>query len=361
MDMKELRKQIDATDAEIVRLITRRIGLAGKIGLQKQETGKAVEDKAREKVVLENVRRIAAENNISAPDMETIFGQIIIASKRIQGASAAFQGEIGAYGEEAAAGFFGPDVQLEPCADFADVFAAVSAAKVQFGVVPVENSLEGSINRVYDLLLNSNLMVCGEIELRIAHCLIGNPGANLNSIKKVYSHPQALAQCQRFLKNLKAELIPAYDTAGSVKIVRERATAGVAAVAGARAAEIYGMQIIAREIEDNANNFTRFLILSERDAPPTGNDKTSIVFSLHHRPGALYEALNEFAERQINLVKIESRPTRQKLWDYYFYVDFEGHRDSPQAREVIQGLAKHTFFIKVLGSYPKARQEGYRI
>jgi chorismate mutase / prephenate dehydratase len=358
--MEELRKQIDDTDAEIVRLISRRISLAGEIGRQKNSIGKPVEDTSRERIVLDHVRGIAKAQRISEQDVEAIYQQVIIASKRIQGASAAFQGEIGAYGEEAAANFFGPDVHLEPCASFDDVFTTVSRAKTQFGVVPVENSLEGSINRVYDLLLNSNLMVCGEIEVRIAHCLIGNPGANLSSVRKVYSHPQALAQSQRFLKNLKAELIPAYDTAGSVKNVKERGSRSLAAVASARAADIYEMSVLAKEIEDNSNNFTRFFILGANDAPPSGNDKTSLVFSLNHRPGALYEALNEFARRQINLVKIESRPTRQKLWDYNFYVDFEGHRTQPEAQEAIASLSQHTFFVKVLGSYPKYKQEGNR-
>ncbi len=225
-----------------------------------------------------------------------------------------------------------------------------------FGLVPIENSLEGSISRVYDLLLNSSLKVCGEIELRVVHCLIANPGTRVDLIRKVYSHPQALGQCQVFLKHLKCELIPTFDTAGSVKMVKEMGIVDGAAIASARAAEIYGMEIIAREIEDNPNNFTRFFILSQHDSPPTGDDKTSIVFSVKHKPGALYEFLKELAVRNINLTKLESRPTRQKPWDYNFYLDFEGHREDKASREALEYLEETSLFVKVLGSYPKAKK-----
>ena len=353
MDLSDLRREIDATDADLVRLIAKRIGIASQIGLRKEKLGKAVEDKKREHEVLYAVRGAARDLNISPDDAAAIYRQIIAASKRIQGATAAFQGEIGAYGEEAAFRFFGPSVEVRPCEDFAEVFRTVEDGATQFGVVPVENSLEGSISRVYDLMLNSSLRVRGELELRVSHCLIVHEGTKLDGIRRVYSHPQALGQCQRFLRHLNAELIPTSDTAGSVKMLQEQGIRDGAAIASARAAEIYGMSVLAREIEDNTNNYTRFFVLAEQDSPPTGNDKTSIVFSLNHRPGALYEALNEFATRKINLVKIESRPTRQKLWDYNFYLDFEGHHTSRQAREAIASLEQHTLFIKVLGAYPK--------
>jgi chorismate mutase/prephenate dehydratase len=208
---------------------------------------------------------------------------------------------------------------------------------------------------VYDLFLNSTIRVCGETELRISHCLIANPGARLDLIKRVYSHPQALGQCRAFLTHLGYELIPTYDTAGSVKMVKEKGITDGGAIASARAADIYGMKIIASEIEDNPNNFTRFFILSKQDCPPSGDDKTSIVFSVKNRPGALYEALNEFAVRNINLTKIESRPTRQKLWDYNFYLDFEGHREGKVFQEVMENLDKISLFVKVLGSYPRSK------
>jgi chorismate mutase/prephenate dehydratase len=267
----------------------------------------------------------------------------------------AFQGEIGAYSEEAAFQFFGSSIQIKPCESLDDVFKATEGDEVQFGIVPAENSLEGSISRVYDLLLDSNLKVCGEIELRVVHCLIGTPKARLDLIKRVYSHPQALGQCKTFLRHLGWELIPTYDTAGSVKMIKEKGTTDVGAIASARAAEIYEMKILAREIEDNPNNFTRFFILAKEDAPPSGNDKTSIVFTVKHKPGALYESLKELAARNINLTKIESRPTRQKPWEYNFYLDFEGHREDKVFQEALASLEASAPFVKVLGSYPKAR------
>ena len=219
----------------------------------------------------------------------------------------------------------------------------------------MENSLEGSISRSYDLLLESNLRVTGELELRISHCLIANPGASLDKIRRVYSHPQALGQCRSFLTHLGVELVPTYDTAGSVKMIKEQCLTDGAAIASARAAEIYGMPILARGIEDNPHNFTRFFILSRLDSPPTGNDKTSIVFSVRDKPSALYEFLREFAERHINLTKIESRPTRHKPWEYNFYLDFEGHREDKAAREVIARLDESALFLKILGSYPRSK------
>jgi chorismate mutase/prephenate dehydratase len=227
--------------------------------------------------------------------------------------------------------------------------------EVQFGIAPIENSLEGSISQTYDLLLDSSLKVCGEIELKVSHCLIANPRATLSSIKKIYSHPQALGQCQAFIKHLNCELIPTYDTAGSVKMIKEKKITDGAAIAGLRACEIYGMEIIAREIEDNPNNFTRFFTLAKKDSPPTGNDKTSVVFAVKHKPGALLGLLKELTARNINLTKIESRPTRQKPWEYNFYLDFEGHRQDKTPKEVLEKLKDYAIFIKVLGSYPKAK------
>ncbi len=355
MSLEDLRRKIDETDAKIVKLLAERIKIAGEIGKEKKEQRKEVEDKGREKIVLENISSIAREENVSPESIASIYRQIITVAKSVEGIVVAFQGEIGAYSEEAAFNFFGPSVRVEPCESVDDVFRVVEQGEVPFGIVPIENSLEGSISRVYDLLLNSSVKVSGEIELRVVHCLIANAGARVDLIRKVYSHPQALGQCQAFLKHLNCELIPTYDTAGSVKMVKEMGIVDGAAIAGARTAAIYGMEIIAREIEDNPNNFTRFFILSQQDSLPSGNDKTSIVFSVKHRSGALYEFLKELATRNINLTKLESRPTRQKPWDYNFYLDFEGHREDKASREALEYLEETSLFVKVLGSYPKAK------
>jgi chorismate mutase/prephenate dehydratase len=266
----------------------------------------------------------------------------------------AFQGERGAYSEGAIYTFFGDAAEVKPCRDLTEVFESVDRQEAQFGVVPVENSLEGSVNQTYDLFLTHDLKVSGEIIIRISHCLIANPSTSLEAVKTVYSHPQALAQCRRFLERLGRDLIPTYDTAGSVKMLKEKGLKDAAAVASKKAAELYGMKILAREIEDNPTNYTRFFVLSKNDAAMTGRDKTSIIFAAAHTPGSLYHALGEFAKRNINLTKIESRPTKQKAWEYNFYLDFEGHRREKRCAEALEALAKSGAFLKILGSYPKA-------
>ncbi|MFC1993019.1 prephenate dehydratase [Chloroflexota bacterium] len=354
MSIEDSRKKIDEIDARIAEFIVERIRIAREIGQEKREKGKRYEDRERERNVLGNVKSIAQREGINHEDIESIYKQIITVCKQIQGARIAFQGEVGAYSEEAAFHFFGPSIQSMPCETMDDVFKAVEQGEAEFGVAPIENSLVGSINRTYDLLLDSELKVCGEIELRIVHCLIANLGVQLDSIKRVYSHPQALGQCMAFLKHLDYEPIESYDTAGSVKMIKDKGMMDSGAIAGIRAAEIHGMEILAREIEDNPNNFTRFFILAKQDSLPSGNDKTSVVFSVKHKPGALHRLLKEFAAKNVNLTKIESRPTRQKPWEYNFYLDFEGHRDDRISQEVLKNLERESIFVKVLGSYPRA-------
>ncbi len=266
----------------------------------------------------------------------------------------AFQGERGAYSESAVYQFFGSETRVEPCKEFRDIFENVMRRETEFGVIPVENSLEGSVTQNYDLFLKYNLKVCGEVIVKIVHCLIANPGTALADIEAVYSHPQALAQCRRFLEEFERELIPTYDTAGSVKMIKEKGLRDAAAVASERAAKIYDMQILAKDIADNPENYTRFFVLSEEDTTATGKDKTSIIFGAIHAPGALYHALGEFAKREINLTKIESRPTKQTPWEYNFYLDFEGHRTEKRCAEALKALENYASFIKVLGSYAKA-------
>jgi chorismate mutase/prephenate dehydratase len=272
-------------------------------------------------------------------------------SRRIK---VAFQGERGAYSEEAIISHFGSAVDVKPCKTLYDVFATLEKGLVDFAVVPVENSLEGSVNETYDLLLASPLKVSGEIHLRVRHSLIARPEAELNNIRIVYSHPQALAQCRDYLRRLGVKTLASYDTAGSVRIIKRRRSTRIAAIASQQAAEIYGMKVLDNCIEDTQNNFTRFFVLSFTDAASTGDDKTSIVFSARHVPGALYKALKVFADRAINLTKIESRPTRQRLWEYNFYLDFEGHREDRNCREALDALDQKGMLTKVLGSYPKA-------
>lgn len=353
MSLNDLRKRIDELDVQIVKLIAERMEITLDIGKEKREIGKPVHDKAREQLVLNKVKEVAREMNLPPEEIEKIYHHFFSISKGLQGITVAFQGELGAYSEEACYQYFGSGAKLQPCENLEDVFQSVESEDIQYGLVPVENSLEGSIPRTYDLLLDSNLKVSGETQLKIVHCLISLPEAQIDSIKEVFSHPQALGQCKTFLRQMGWKLTPTYDTAGSVKLIRESGLMEKAAIASARAAQIYGMKVLVRGIEDTTNNYTRFFILSRADAPVSGNDKTSIVFSVKHKPGALYEALKELAARKINLTKIESRPTRQKPWEYNFYVDFEGHHEDATIKEALQCLEKSAVFVKILGSYPK--------
>jgi len=353
MKIEDLRQQINETDSKIVELIAQRVRIAESIGKEKQKLGRQIVDTNREEKVLSSVRDLSQKQGIDPDAIAAIYRHIINLAKSVQGIVVAFQGEIGAYSEDAAIQFFGSSIQVKPCKSLSDVFTTVEQGESQFGIVPIENSLEGSISQVYDLLLDSSLKVNGEMELRVVHCLIASPDARLDLIKRVYSHPQALGQCRAFLNHLKSEVIPTYDTAGSVKMIKEQGINDGAAIASARAAEIYGMKILAQEIEDNPNNFTRFFILSTQESPPTGNDKTSIVFSVKHTPGALFRFLRELANRKINLTKIESRPTKQRPWEYNFYLDFEGHHEDEAPKLALDHLTNNSIFVKLLGSYPK--------
>ncbi len=266
----------------------------------------------------------------------------------------AFQGEPGAYSHEAALRFFGPEIELLPCRTFADVAQAVEAGRAEFGVLPVENSTAGSINAVYDLLLDRDLRIWGEVILRVRHCLLVPPGTTLADVRAVRSHPQALEQCARFIERHGWEALAAHDTAGSARMLAERPEPGIAAIAGRLAAERYGLAILVEGIEDDPENATRFFIVSTREPPRAERNKTSIVFSTRHVPGALHACLGEFATRGINLTKLESRPRRGRPWEYVFYVDFEGHWQDPPCREALLGLLQRASFVKLLGSYPAA-------
>lgn len=269
----------------------------------------------------------------------------------------AFQGEIGAYSESAVYAFFGPSAHVKPFKGLSEVFESVEKGETEFGVVPVENSIEGSVNQTYDLFLTHDLKVCGEVIIRIVHCLIAHPRTKLEEIKTVYSHPQALAQCRSFLERLNFKVIPAFDTAGSVKMIKDEGLKDAGAIASERAAKTYAMSVIVKDIGDSPNNYTRFFVLSKSDSPYTGKDKTSIIFSIKSFPGALYSVLGEFAVRDINLTKIESRPTKQTPWEYNFYLDFEGHRSEKRCQEALEAIKSKTKFIKILGSYKAASVE----
>ena len=268
-------------------------------------------------------------------------------------ARVAFQGELGAFSQQAARRIFGPHLQPLPCLAFEDVFRRLVRRKADFAVIPIENSLAGSIHQNFDLLAKHSLESIGETYVRIEHHLIANPRARMADIRQVYSHPVALAQCRTFLGSLRAaEEVSFYDTAGSVKFIRDKHLSNAAAVASADAARMYGMKILKRNIEDDRENYTRFLALARRGRVPHGGAKTSLVFSLRNEPGALFKALSVFALRDINLTKIESRPIRGRRWEYLFYVDLQSDIRSRQCVNALRHLQEMTAYFKILGSYP---------
>jgi prephenate dehydratase len=267
----------------------------------------------------------------------------------------AFQGEHGAYSEEAVIQHFGEEVTTLPCHSFEHIFAAVEEGKADFGVLPVENSTAGSINKSFDLLLERDLKVRGEILLRVRHNLMTTPG-QAGSIREVRSHPQALAQCEEYLNRNGYKAVSWYDTAGSAKDLAAQPADGVAAIASLLAAKHYGLEIVDKGIEDLRNNYTRFFVIGPGEAKFGGPAKTSLVFAVPNTPGSLLQALSEFANRKINMTKLESRPRRNRTWQYVFYLDFEGSWQDPAAGEALISLLSHAAFVKLLGSYPPAAQ-----
>lgn len=265
----------------------------------------------------------------------------------------AFQGERGAYSEMAARAAL-PEIEPIPHQSFDDVFASVEAGSVELGLVPIENSLAGSIHRNYDLLLRHSLYIVGETQLRIEHCLMANPGVELADVRVVRSHPQALAQCELHLTEMGVEVKASYDTAGSARDLKRSGDRHTAAIASKLAAQFYGMNVLRESLEDNNRNFTRFLLLAPEPVEPEGESKTSIVFALQNAPGVLFRALACFALRDVDLTKIESRPQPDTPWQYRFYMDFLGSQYDDVVRRALSHLTEMTTELRVLGSYPRS-------
>ncbi len=360
-DLKKLRDRIDATDKKIIRLIMERMGIVEEISKIKKQKGLPTFDVKREEELYQRISGEAENLGLNGSDTVAIFREILSMSRKIQGEEriVAFFGPRGTFTEEAARTIF-PEAgtRFIACSSIFDTFRTVSSGSASYGVVPVENSTEGSVNTTLDLLVSSELMIWAEIELSISHNLIIRSGASLNDVEVILSHSQALAQCRRYLEEHfpGIELREASSTGSAVKQLKELDKA--AAVGPSLAAEIYGMEVAVEAIQDNSRNHTRFFVLSKNDQDPTGQDKTSIIFSVKHVPGALYSILKVFAEKNLNLTKIESRPTKQKQWEYIFFIDFEGHKTSKVVAEALEALRENTLFLKILGSYPRWLDQG---
>jgi prephenate dehydratase len=265
----------------------------------------------------------------------------------------AFQGEPGAY-SEAAALRLRPEAATVPCQTFEQVFEAVASGQATHGILPVENSIAGSIHRNYDLLVDHQLPIVAEVELPVVHHLLALPGVELEQVRRVFSHPQALAQCERFLRSLPSvELVATYDTAGSARMIRDEGHRDAAAVASARAAEVFGLATIRSGIQDFEDNITRFVVISRSSTPLGPPTKTSLVFALPNAPGSLFKALSVFALRDIDLTKLESRPLQGRPWEYLFYLDVAIAREEPACVRAVMHLSEFARWVRTLGTYPK--------
>jgi len=266
-----------------------------------------------------------------------------------------YQGVQGAYSQSAAKKFFGEEIDTFGTNSFEDALNSAQEGKTpsdtNYSILPVENSIEGTVGQSIDEIVKTNLHAIGEVYLKVEHCLIGK--GKLNDITKVYSHPQALGQCSDFIENHDFKTVPTYDTAGSVEIIKDLEN-NCAAIASSLASDLYDVPIIKEGIANNSNNFTRFLIFSREETTESKNDKTSIIFSVKHEPGALYQILKEFNDNDINLTKIESRPNKNTNWEYNFFVDFLGHFSNSKIKSVLDDIRKNTIFLKIIGSYPIA-------
>ncbi len=354
-ELRDLRGEIDALDSELLRLINRRAQLAAEVGKVKRQG----DDNAtfyrpeREAMIL---RRVLEQNPgpLSGPESTRLMREIMSACLALeQQLSVAYLGPEGTYTHLATLKHFGGSINGAPVSSIEEVMRVVEAGSADFGVVPVENSLQGGINQTLDALRESPLKICGEVVLNIHHQLLSS-ASDISAIKRIYAHSQALDQCRRWLaENMPgAECTPVSSNGEAARRVRDETDA--AAIAGAAAAEIYELDILRENIEDYPGNTTRFVVLGESWPPPSGTDVTSIMFTTPNRPGALHDVLNVLAERKISMTRIESRPLRQESWDYMFFVDIDGHADTEMVKQAIAQLESKTSLLRILGSYPRA-------
>jgi chorismate mutase/prephenate dehydratase len=350
------RDAIDTIDREVVRLLNERVAEAGAIGRIKHANGADYYDPAREAQVMEKIAALEA-GPLSPKALRAIYREVISASIALEKQLVvAYLGPEATYTHQAAIQNFGVSLDYRPMKTIADVFTEVERGDSHYGVIPIENSTEGAVFHSMDMLVESELHICSQVYLPIEHCLISQ--SPLSEIKEVHSKDQALGQCREWLRrNLPdAQLVDTSSTAHAVKLAKSSRV--VAAVASGLAAELYDLPVIQKGIQDKTDNVTRFLVVGKTEAKALGNgkDKTSLVFSLKDECGALEKVLEAFASRNINLSKIESRPSRRKAWDYYFFIDLIGHFSDPEVRAAFEELETHCSFVKWLGSYPNCER-----
>lgn len=353
--LKSLREQIDAVDQKLLELLNERARLAQAVGSTKRESAEEVlrfYRPDREAAILRKVREANA-GPLADDRVVFLFREVMSACLALeQPLQVAYLGPQGTFTQSAAAKQFGHAVGYTPVASIAEVFREVESENADYGVVPIENSSEGVVTHTLDMFPRSPLKICGEVELRVHHNLVSNAGRP-EDVQRVYAHQQALAQCREWLdRNLPhAERVALSSNAEAARRAAEET--GTAAVAAEEAATLYGLDMIARHIEDDPSNTTRFLVLGRDGVAATGDDKTSIMFSGPNRPGALFDMLQPLARRGISMTKIESRPARNKAWEYLFYVDLLGHEDDPEVAEALTEMRDVASLLTVLGAYPR--------
>ena len=352
--LKILRKKIDRIDSSILRLLNERANVTLNIGSLKSKRTTPSFSPDREAQIYKRLIR-ANKGPLESDTVKAIYREIMSGSLSLQNPPRiAYLGPQTTFTHIAALKKFGKTLEYIECESIADVFTEVERDRADYGVVPIENSTEGAVNYTLDMFIDSDLKICSELYLPIKHSLLSK-SRKVSSIKRVYSHQQVLGQCRLWLEtNLPhAELIPVTNTSIAASVYTRTRTS--AAIASELAAEENKLNILARSIEDSPHNITRFLIIGKQEAEPTGNDKTSIVFSMKDRAGALHDVLTPFKRKKINLTKIESRPSKKKAWKYYFFVDMQGHIKNKKIKQALRQLENSCTYLKMLGSYPALR------
>ena len=354
MNLDDIRKHIDEIDGQLLDLLSDRADLVHQVGEVKKRDGLQIYAPEREEALL---RRLIDRNKGRLPEksIRAIYREIMSAALALEDdLKIAYLGPEGTWTHQAAIKKFGHSVAYSSQPNFAEVFDQVTRRQADYGVVPIENSTEGAVSHTLDLFVDSPLQICAQILLRIENGLMAS--IPREQIKTLYSHPQVFGQCRNWiLRNFpEADLVEVSSTTRAAQLARDNAAQGAAALGGALAAEMNGLTMLESSIQDRATNTTRFLVIGEKTCPPTGKDRTSILFAIHDRPGSLVRALQAFDQFQINMSKIESRPSKRKDWEYVFYVDLSGHCDDPELKKGIEELEKHCSMVKLLGSYPDA-------
>lgn len=352
MNLDDIRKNIDEIDGKLLDLLSDRAELVHQVGEVKKRDGLQIYAPEREEALL---RRLIERNKGRLPEksIRAIYREIMSAALALEDdLKIAYLGPEGTWTHQAAIKKFGHSVAYSSQPNFAEVFDQVTRRQADYGVVPIENSTEGAVSHTLDLFVDSPLQICAQILLRIENGLMAS--IPREQIKTLYSHPQVFGQCRTWiLRNFpEADLVEVSSTTRAAQLARDNAAQGAAALGGALAAEMNGLTMLESSIQDRATNTTRFLVIGEKTCPPTGKDRTSILFAIHDRPGSLVRALQAFDQFQINMSKIESRPSKRKDWEYVFYVDLSGHCDDPELKKAIEELEKHCSMVKLLGSYP---------